>query len=64
VTNKKEDILSRVPTKFIKAYPNLKQFVAMKFNDDATEKVVSQPIYETKKENHQNSTLLQLEKIG
>ena len=29
VTNKKEDILSRVPTKFIKAYPNLKRAVLL-----------------------------------
>lgn len=69
VTNEKEDILSRVPSKFIKAYPNLKQLVSMKFGDYKTARKTAQEevqqIFEVEKvESRQTDTILQLEKIG
>lgn len=69
VTNEKEDVLSRVPKKFIKAYPNLKQMIALKFSDykiakTTSEKGLNQIKEIEKAEKHQASTLLRLEKIG
>jgi len=69
VTNEKEDVLSRVPKKFIKAYPNLKQMIALKFSDykiakTTSEKGLNQIKEIEKAEKHQTSTLLRLEKIG
>ncbi len=69
VTNENEDILSRVPSRFIKAYPNLKQIVALKFSDykiakTTSQKGIEQIVEVEKAEKHQSSTLSRLEKIG
>lgn len=67
VKNEKEDILSRIPSKFIKAYPNLKQFVEVRFNNNAmanssTAHGVDKTRYEEKMKEHQETTLTTFER--
>lgn len=69
VKNEKDDILSRIPTKFVKAYPNLKQFVAVRFNNQAmqlaaTPSGTDKQIYESEMEKRQTTTLSTFEMVG